>query len=237
MEIGFLQFLIKITGLALVDAVNPCAIAVMSMILVSMLLIDPTKRKKVLYGGLAFSAAVFILYFLYGFIMVQFFSHIIPETGDYARYVFLGFGILAILLGLFNLKDFLFYSPGSVGTEMPLKLRPKVKALIKKINSPKGAFVIGLIVTLFLLPCTIGPYIIASVELSKLNSFEIFWWLLYYNTIFIITMIAITLIIYLGVTTVQKVSGWKEKNIRYLHLIEAIILIALGILMVTGILI
>ncbi|GAI54055.1 unnamed protein product [marine sediment metagenome] len=49
-------------------------------------------------------------------------------------------------------------------------------------------------------------------------------------------MIAITLIIYLGLTTVEKVSGWKEKNIKYLHLIEGLILTALGILMFTGIL-
>jgi hypothetical protein len=48
-------------------------------------------------------------------------------------------------------------------------------------------------------------------------------------------MIGITLAIYFGLSTVDKVSGWKEQNIRYLHLIEGLILLILGILMTTGI--
>ena len=36
--------LIGIIGLALVDAINPCAIAVMAMVLVALLLQDPTKK-------------------------------------------------------------------------------------------------------------------------------------------------------------------------------------------------
>jgi len=82
-------------------------------------------------------------------------------------YIFKAFGILAILLGIFNLKDYFFYRPGGLATEMPMKLRPGMKLLIKKITSPKGAFTIGIFVTLFLLPCTIGPYIIASGESSS----------------------------------------------------------------------
>lgn len=226
--------IISIIGLALVDAVNPCALAVMTMVLMTLLLQNPKNKKQILLGGLAFSLAVFILYFLYGFIMIQFFSNLIPATGSFSLYIFKGFGLLAILLGILNIKDFIYYTPGSVGTEMPLKLRPKVKMWIKKITSPKGAFIIGIIVTLFLLPCTIGPYIIASGKLSVLSIFKTIPWLLLYNLIFILPMIAITLVIYLGVTTVSTVSGWKEENIRYLHLIEGLILIGLGIAMFTG---
>ena len=47
--------LTKITSLALADSVNPCAIAVLTMILVAILIENPDKRKKVLYGGLSFS--------------------------------------------------------------------------------------------------------------------------------------------------------------------------------------
>ena len=99
---------VYILGLALVDAINPCALAVMTIVLMEMLLQDPTKRKNVLLGGLAFTLAVFILYFLYGAIIVQFFSYLIPETGNYANYIFRGFGVLAIFLGILNLKEMLF---------------------------------------------------------------------------------------------------------------------------------
>jgi len=224
-----------ITGLALVDAINPCELAIMAMVLMSILLKNPEKRKNIIYGGLAFALAVYIMYFLYGFIIVQFFSHIIPETGKYSLYIFKGFGVFAIILGLLNLKDYLKYQPGSFATEMPLKFRPRVKILINKITSPRGAFVIGLFVTLFLLPCTMGPYFIASGKLSTLDILQAALWLLYYNFIFVLPMLVLTFIIYFGTTTVEKVSGWKEQNIRKLHLVEALILIILGILMVTGV--
>ncbi len=48
-------------------------------------------------------------------------------------------------------------------------------------------------------------------------------------------MLTITLIIYIGYTTVENVSGWKEKNIKYLHLIAGILLSLIGLLMVFGI--
>ncbi|MBU0880473.1 hypothetical protein KKB33_03015, partial [Patescibacteria group bacterium] len=89
-------------------------------------------------------------------------------------------------------------------------------------------------VTLFLLPCTIGPYIIASGKLSVMKFFSTIQWLLLYNLIFVIPMILITLIIYFSFTTVEKISSWKDKNIKKLHFVEGIILIILGIAMITG---
>ena len=118
---------ISIISLAAVDAVNPCALAVMAIVLMTILMHDPTKRRNVLLGGLAFVSAVFILYFIYGSIMIQFFSHALPETGVISNYIFKGFGIFAIILGIFNIKDYLQYRPGSCMTEMPLHLRPKMK--------------------------------------------------------------------------------------------------------------
>jgi cytochrome c biogenesis protein CcdA len=224
-----------ILSLAFLDAINPCALAVIAMVLMKLLLKDPANKKQVLFGGLFFTIAVFILYFIYGILMVVFFSSALPETGNFANYVFKGFGMFAIILGLFNLKDFLKYNPGGFMTEMPLFLRPRVKSIIGKINSSIGAFIIGLFVTLFLLPCTIGPYIIASGKLSSLNFLSTLPWLFVYNLVFILPMLGITFLIYLGVTTVENISGWKENNIRYLHLIEGIILMILGILMFTGI--
>jgi len=227
--------LIEIIGLAFVDAINPCALAVMTIVLITLLTQNPEKKKQVLLGGLAFTLAVFILYFLYGLIMIQFFAHVIPATGKFSYYIFRGFGLFAIILGILNLKDYFVYKPGGLATEMPLKMRPKMKSIIKKMTSPKGAFVIGLFVTIFLLPCTIGPYIIASGKLSVLHFLQTIPWLLIYNLIFIIPMIGITFAIYFGLTTVNNISGWKERNIKILHLIEGLILTTLGILMFTGI--
>ena len=48
-------------------------------------------------------------------------------------------------------------------------------------------------------------------------------------------MIAITFIVYAGVSTTEKVSSWKEKNIKFIHLITGLLLVALGIAIFTRI--
>jgi cytochrome c biogenesis protein CcdA len=117
---------------------------------------------------------------------------------------------------------------------MPLFLRPKVKKIISKITSPKGAFLIGAFVTFFLLPCTIGPYVIAGGILSALELLKTFPWLLLYNLVFVLPMIVIVGLVYFGFRKVEDVSSWKEKNIKYLHLLAGIIITLLGIIMVLG---
>ncbi|MBU1198370.1 MAG: hypothetical protein KKF46_05455 [Nanoarchaeota archaeon] len=219
-----------ILGLAAVDAINPCAIAVLVFVLVAILTHDPTKKYKVLLAGLAFVGAIFVMYFVYGIIIVKLFqfSFIFNMT----FWVTKALGVLAIILGLLGIRDFINYRPGRVGTEMPLLLRPKVKKIIEGVRSPKGAFVIGLLVTIFLLPCTIGPYFIAGGLLSALEFVKTLPWLALYNFIFVVPMIVITFIVFGGIASVEKVSGWKEKNIRLLHLIAGIIMLLIGIYLV-----
>jgi cytochrome c biogenesis protein CcdA len=228
----------KLISLAIVDALNPCALAVMILVLTSVLMQNPEDRKKVLYAGLAFTFAVYLGYFIYGMIFVNLFKYAadsIPNTSMFLFYSSRVFGALAIILGLLNVKDYVFYRPGGVATEMPLSFRPRVNLMIKKITSPLGAFFIGLFVTIFLIPCAIGPYLIFSSTITNATIFEMIGLLLVYNLIFIIPMLIITFIIYLGFASVERVSGWKEKNIKKLHLFAGIILIILGILMVTGV--
>jgi cytochrome c biogenesis protein CcdA len=227
--------LLRIITLSFADAINPCAFAVMTMVLVSILIANPENKRKVLYGGLYFTTAVFIGYFIYGLIMIRLFKSFIEFTSVLYPYLVNVLAVFAIILGLFNIKDYLYYKPGGFATEMPLKFRPKVKLLIKNATTPRSAFLIGIFVTLFLLPCTIGPYIIASGSLSALDFLKTIPWLIVYNLIFIIPMIAITLIVYFGVSSVDNLSNWKERNIKIIHLIIGLLLIILGILILTKI--
>ena len=224
----------RITLLALADSVNPCAIAVLTMALISILIQNPKKRKKVLFGGLAFISAIYLGYLFYGLIIIQFFKTFAETIKQNSSYIYKGLAGLAILLGALNIKDFFMYKPGKIGTEMPMFMRPKAKKIINKITTPLGAFIIGLFVTLFLLPCTIGPYIVASGLLAELGTLGALPWLLYYNFLFIIPMLIIVILIYSGFTKVDNVSGWKEKNIRYLHLIAGILLFLVGTALLLG---
>lgn len=226
--------LLRITGLALADSVNPCAIAILTMILVSILIENPTNRKRVLYSGLAFIAAIYLSYLFYGTIIVQFFKIFAVFLREYSVLIYKGLALFAILIGVLNIKDYFKYKKGSLLTEMPLFMRPKVKRIIKKITSPGGAFIIGFIVTLFLLPCTMGPYIIASGLLAEINFITALAWLLYYNILFVLPMLIITLLVYFGFREVEEVSGWKERNIKKLHLIAGILLTLVGIALFKG---
>jgi cytochrome c biogenesis protein CcdA len=224
----------KITTLALADSVNPCAIAVLAMVLVVILIQNPDKRKKILYAGLAFISAVYIGYLFYGVVIVQILRSFNEWILNYSPLFYNGFAILAMIIGALNIKDYFIYKPGGIATEMPIFMRPKVKRMIQKRTSPGGAFVIGFLVTLFLLPCTIGPYIIASGILCEKGILGSFPWLLYYNLVFVLPMLIIVGLISVGFTKVDKVSGWKDRNIRILHLVAGILLFGVGIALLMG---
>ena len=172
--------------LALADSVNPCALAILTMVLVALLVRDPQNKRKVIYGGMAFTFAVFITYIFYGVVIVQFFKVLVSYFVAIGGVLRIIFALLAILLGILNIKDFFHYTPGTVGTEMPGFMRPIAKNLIKNITRPMGAFIIGILVTVFLLPCTIGPYVIASGLLAELGFLKALPWLLYYNFLFVL---------------------------------------------------
>jgi len=225
--------LTKIISLAAVDAVNPCALAVLTLMLIAIITYNPKNRKNVLLAGLAFVVSVFSMYFFYGLIIVKFLQ-IVQALTSIRLILYKILGGIALIIGVLDIKDFFFYKPGGFATEMPLSLRPKVKKIISGITSPKGAFSVGLFVTLFLLPCTIGPYIIAGGILSVFEVLETIPWLLLYNVIFVSPMVAITLIVYGGFSRVEDVSSWKEKNIRRLHLTAGIIMFLLGLAMIMG---
>jgi len=224
----------KITVLALADSINPCAIAVLTMILMTILIQYPDKRKKVLYAGLAFVASIYIGYLFYGIIIIQFFRTFAELLRESSNYIYDGLAIFAMIIGALNIKDFFMYKPGGIVTEMPIFMRPKVKKIIKKITSPVGAFMTGFIVTIFLLPCTIGPYIIVSGLLADLGILGALPWLLYYNAVFVLPMLIIVGIVYYGFAKVDEVSGWKQANIKILHLIAGILLFLVGLALLMG---
>lgn len=225
--------LLTVVSLALVDAVNPCEFAVLIMLLIAIMTADPKNKKKTLHAGLAFTAAIFLLYFIYGILLINIFK-LIPAIDTIRTVVYTVIAGIAILIGLFQIRDFFFYKPGGFLTEMPMSFRPKAKKLISGITSPKGAFFVGAFVTLFLMPCTIGPYVILGNLLSTETILVALPQLLLYNIIFIIPMLAITFLVYFGVKKVDEVAEWKEKNIKYMHLIAGIIMILIGLGMLLG---
>ncbi len=216
-----LTFAAVVTAAA-VDAINPCAFAVLIILITAVL--GAGIRRRVLYAGLAFSLAVFISYYLMG---LGVYSAVEAAGATQALYIVVG--VLAILIGLFNLKDYLWYGRWFV-MEVPRAWRPTMKGIIQRVTSVPGAFLAGFVVSLFLLPCTSGPYIVILGLLGKTATRpQALAWLVLYNLIFVLPMIAITLAVYFGLTTAKRAEEWRTRNLRRLHLIAGIIILLLGV--------
>jgi len=221
--------LMTIVGAALVDSINPCAIAVLIILMGALL--STGDRNRALFAGIAFTLAVYIAYFLLG---LGLFSAI--QISGLAYFVYKAVGVLAILIGLANLKDFFWYGGGGFVMEIPRSWRPMLKGMLNKATSPLGAFAMGFIVCLFELPCTGGPYLfILGLLAEKSTWLAAVPVLLLYNVFFVIPLVVITLLIYFGLTNVEKADKWKERNLRMLHLVAGIVMTALGLLVVLGI--
>ncbi|MBW2992455.1 hypothetical protein KY345_04525 [Candidatus Woesearchaeota archaeon] len=207
---------------AAVDAINPCAFAVLILLLSTIVL--HKSKKKALFAGLAFTLAIFISYLLMG---IGLYSAI--KISGLTRIFYIIVAALAILVGLFNLKDYLWYGRWFI-MEVPRSWRPKMKMLIQSVVSVPGAFLIGFAVSLFLLPCTSGPYIVILGLLAQATTRNYaFMLLVLYNFIFILPMLIITFAIYFGFTTTEQAEQWRTKKLKVLHLIAGVIILLLGI--------
>ena len=207
---------------AAVDAINPCAFAVLIILLATIL--ASKEKKKVLGAGLAFTTSIYISYFLMG---LGLFSVI--RVAGLTSLFYTIVAILAIFIGLFNLKDYLWYGKWFV-MEVPMSWRPKLKMLLKGITSVPGAFLVGFVISLFLLPCTSGPYIVILGLLAKAATKNYALSLLVlYNFIFVLPMLFITGAIYFGFTTTEKAEEWRTKKLKTLHLIAGAVILLLGI--------
>jgi cytochrome c biogenesis protein CcdA len=214
-------------GASLADSINPCSFAVLIILMTTIL--ASGRKKRALYSGLAFSLSIFISYLLMGLGLYS-----VIASFETSRVFMQIVGVLAILLGLFNLKDFFWYGKGFL-MEVPLSWRPKLKSLLNSITNPIGAFFIGFLVSLFLLPCTSGPYIVIIGMLGNENTYaNAIWLLVLYNLIFILPMLGITLGAYFGLD-LQKAEKTRTKKIKYIHLITGIIMLGIGILLLLGV--
>jgi cytochrome c biogenesis protein CcdA/glutaredoxin len=211
---------------SLVDAINPCEFAVLIILMTTIL--ASGNYRRAFRSGLAFSASIFISYFLMGLGLYKALS-IGGVSGTFFKFV----GWVAIVLGVLNLKDYFWYGKGFL-MEVPLSWRPRLKELIHSVTGPVGAFFIGFLVSLFLLPCTGGPYIVILGMLAK-KSFDTqaILYLLVYNLIFVSPMVLISLAVYKGFDP-QKAEEIRKKRLETLHLIAGVVMLGMGAFILMG---
>jgi cytochrome c biogenesis protein CcdA/glutaredoxin len=221
-----------VIGSALLDSINPCDFAVMLLLLGRLLVIG--KRQKIIWAGLAWSAGVYITYFLIGYVFYTLLGVTVGTRSLRVPYI-LAVSSVAILMGLWQMKDLLWYGRW-FSIEVPESWKPALKRVTNSVVSLPGIFVAGMVDALFLAPCTSGPYLaILSLLSTTTTRIQGVLLLLLYNLIFILPMIAIALTVHFGITTTARAERWRTARMGKLHFITGVVMVALGVGMIVGV--
>ena len=210
---------------AIVDSINPCAFSVLIFMMVYLLALGA--KKRMLKVGITYIVVIFIVYFLSGLGLFT----VIQSTG-LTRLIYTIAAIIAIVAGLINVKDFFWYGKG-ISLVIPESRKPLIQKYIQKASIP-AAIVLGVLVSLFELPCTGGVYLaILSLLSSKMSLEAGIPYLLLYNLIFVLPLFIILFVIYKGVSP-EKAEEWRLKKRAWMKLAMGIVMIGLGIIMLLG---
>lgn len=211
-------------GAAIVDSINPCTIAVMVLLIGAVL---HTKGKRsALSSGLIFSIVIFIMYMLYGLGIMKAITAFGLSTLFYSVVT-----VGALALAIMEFNAYFNYKPGFFAVEMPMFLRPHAKKITQDATSPIGVAIAALLCSLLLIPCSSGPYLVVLGMIAKAATLETVFYLLVYNFFFILPMLILTIGIYFGKTTVEKIGNAKEKYIKQIHLFSGVVLLILFLVM------
>jgi len=217
--------ILTITVAALVDAVSPCSIAILVFLIGARVLVG-NRRKRALKIGLSFCLSVFIAYFLFGLGLLA-----VVQVSGFSNIFSLLVGLIAVLAGAFYLRDFFWYGRGGFAMEVPRSLKPLLMKMLKGVTSPLGAFAMGFVAVCFELPCTGGPYLFILGQLANnATRFQAVPLLLYHNFIFVLPLIAISLLLYSNLFSIGRIRKWSEEKKRLTRLVGGLIMMALGFL-------
>lgn len=216
-----------VVAAALVDSINPCAFAVLILLLTY--LVSLRDRRRVLVAGIVYISAVFIVYFLSGlglFILVQ-------QAGIAGIVATIAAGI-AIIAGIINLMDAV-QDRAIPHLSIPVSQKERIHIYVTRATLP-AAFILGALVSIAELPCTGGVYLAILGLLSSTMTFHAgLPYLLLYNAIFVAPLVLIMVSVYYGVST-DTLDTLQGRGKRWMRGIIGVFLIVLGILMLTGIL-
>jgi cytochrome c biogenesis protein CcdA len=116
---------------------------------------------------------------------------------------------------------------------IPESRKGVIEKYIREASVP-AAFILGVLVGIFELPCTGGIYLAILGLMSKTVTFsEGLPYLILYNFIFVLPLIAILLIVSFGLSP-ETVNSWRVENRRGLRLGIGLAMIAIGLVMLSG---
>lgn len=221
-----LAFLLVLAPAALADSINPCAFAILFLLLTS-ILSKTNSMKKAAFSGLMYIFSIFVSYLAMGIWLYQ---ALASTTNMFALKIVVW--VLWITIWLLNLKDYFWYGRWGFAFWVPKSWKPVMNKMVMWITSPLWAFFVWLVVSLLLLPCTSGPYItllwILRSQYEAINPI-VYFHLVVYNIIFILPMLVILALVALGKKKVEDLRKARQQNIRTIHLVIGLLMLWLGL--------
>lgn len=222
---------------AAVDSINPCAIGVILLLVAT--LIKQDRKRDILKIGMIYISAVYATYFLAGLGILYVLTEIPIQV---ANYITTAVALIIISGGLLEVKDFFWYGKGS-SLMIPEKYADKIANNMDDLSVP-AAVLLGIFVAAVELPCTGGPYlaILTVIHQSMATSGGLpvagLVLMAIYNLIFVMPLIAIMVLAYLGSYKVSEMKKWKHMNRAKMRLGAGLLMIFLGwilLLLATGV--
>lgn len=214
--------------LGAVDSANPCSIFIL-FILLSLLIHSQSRKRMLLVGGIfIFFSGLWYLIFM--FILLRTFGAL--EAGILSIVV----GSIAIIFGIFNIKDFFFPKKGaSLG--IPEEKKPGLYKQMRNIVRTPSVFaaIIGTIflavtVNLFELLCSLQwpLYYIARLSQYNFTDTQNYMYMIFYNIVYVIPLIVIVLLFIFSISR-MKISEWQGQKLK---LFSGIMIFSFGLLFI-----
>jgi len=220
-----------IVGGALVDSINPCVIGVLLLLIT--VLLKTKKRSSILTYGSIYIAGVYLTYLMGGLTLLSIFNSV-RSIQFISQVLYVVIGAFVMGAGFLEVKDFFWYGRG-FSLSIPHRFISFMENKVKTVHtSYLSALVFGSLVTLIELPCTGAPYLAVLALMTQIDFYIAFLYLLLYNLIFVLPLVAIIYIAYTGVG-VKSMEGWRHEHRGKLRFFIGLFLLILGVWIITTI--
>jgi len=226
--------LFAVMGAALIDSVNPCAIAVL-IFFISYLAFAGRRGREVLLIGTVYCSAVFLTYFFLGFGLLRILRilHIIPIL---VRGMYWAMALLTGFLGLLSLYDYYLFRQRreeEMKLRLPSFLRRHIHHHIREGLKTKfvvsAAFISGFFISAEEFICTGQVYLPTILYIATLSKYRLkaVGFLLIYNVLFILPLVVIFIFAYYGHES-ERIARIFRKRLGLVKVSNAILFFTLA---------
>ena len=210
--------------LALTDSVNPCTIAIYALLLSTTVILRG--RSRALVSGVLFILGVMTGYTLLGVSLLTGFSVIsIPHI--VLRIILVAYGTLILYRGLARGEkaECHICRPGECPSGQRIRRILDIEKFFAK--SEPYHYLLGLLLSLTLLPCSAGPYLVFLMALSQTSMVRAVSYILAYNVIFVSPLVASLLLLVAGTKRIERIEYMKKMR-NWIYVAAGATLILVG---------